>query len=262
MTSHTSKVEGQFGGVADAYLSSTVHSQGDDLAAVAGKFIDESGATVLDVGCGAGHLSFAIAPRVTSMIAYDLSLEMLEVVRHEAERRNIRNIVTKQGRIEQLPFRDSSFEWVCTRYSAHHWSSVLQGIAEIHRVLQPGGTFILIDTCAPASPLLDTHLQAIELLRDGSHVRNYTDRQWDAMLRAQGLELASHAVWKITIDFKSWVERMRTPQLHVAALLSLLKNAPQEVRDYYQISEDGSFHQDCILIEAKRRRTAQDKGPA
>jgi|SRR5579864_5486704 ubiquinone/menaquinone biosynthesis C-methylase UbiE len=251
MTSHTSKVEEQFGRVADAYLTSTVHSQGADLAAVAAKFSDASNATVLDLGCGAGHLSFAIAPHVKSTIAYDLSSEMLDVVCHEAERRNLRNIVTKQGRVDELPFEDASFDWVCTRYSAHHWTGVSQAIGEIRRVLKPGGTFILIDTCAPASPLLDTHLQAIELLRDGSHVRNYTQEQWIAMLRVKGFEVAAHTLWKIPIDFKSWVQRMRTLSLHVDALRSLLKNAPQEVRDYYQVAEDGSFRQDSILIEAK-----------
>ena len=252
MTSHNNKVEEQFGKVAGAYLSSAVHSQGADLAAVAEKFGEASNAIVLDLGCGAGHLSFAIAPHVRSVVAYDLSLEMLDVVRHEAERRHLANISTRQGRVEELPFQDASFDWVCTRYSAHHWTGVPQAIGEICRVLKTAGTFILIDTCAPASPLLDTHLQAMELLRDGSHVRNYTHDEWVARLRAQGFDIKCHALWKTSIDFKSWVERMRTPSLHVAALSSLLKNAPQEVRNYFQIAEDGSFRQDSILIEAQR----------
>ena len=251
MTNHTRKVEEQFGRVADAYLSSIVHRHGADLATVAEKFSAASNATVLDLGSGAGHLSFAISPRVRSTIAYDLSSEMLDVVRREAERRNLRNIITKQGHVDELPFEDSSFDWVCTRYSAHHWTGVPQAIREIRRVLKPAGTFILIDTCAPANPLLDTHLQAIELFRDGSHVRNYTHAEWAAMLGAQGFEIKAHTLWKTSIDFKSWVQRMRTPSLHVAALGSLLKSAPQEVRDYYHIAEDGSFRQDSILIEAK-----------
>ena len=252
MTSHTRKVGEQFGSVADAYLSSTVHSQGADLATVAKKFSDASNDTVLDLGCGAGHLSFAVAASVRSIVAYDLSPEMLDVVRREAGRRNLTNIITKQGRVEELPFDDSSFDWVCTRYSAHHWTGVPQAIREVRRVLKPGGTVILIDTCAPDSPLLDTHLQTIELLRDGSHVRNYTQAQWAAMLGAQGFKIEAQSLWKIPIDFKSWVQRMRTPPLHVSALSSLLKNAPREVRDYYQIADDGSFSQDSILIEAQR----------
>ncbi len=254
MTSHTGKVQEQFGGVAAAYLSSTVHSQGADLTVVAEKFSHARNADVLDLGCGAGHLSFAIAPHVRSIIAYDLSSEMLDVVRGEAERRNLPNISTKHGRVGELPFEDATFNSVCTRYSAHHWTNVPQALAEIRRVLQPDGTFMLIDTCAPAAPLLDTHLQAIELLRDGSHVRNYTHAQWDEMLRAHGFKIESHTSWKIALDFKSWVQRMRTSPLHVDALHSLLKNAPEEVRNYFEIAEDGSFRQDSIFIEAKRIR--------
>jgi ubiquinone/menaquinone biosynthesis C-methylase UbiE len=252
MSNHASKVEEQFGSVAQAYLTSTVHSQGAELAAVAEKTRRTPNATVLDLGCGAGHLSFAIAPHVKSVIAYDLSAEMLDVVRAEAGRRNLGNLVTKQGHVDELPFEDSSFEWVCTRYSAHHWTTVTRAIAEIRRVLKPGGVFILIDTCAPEPPLLDTHLQAVELLRDCSHVRNYTQSQWVAMLLGQNFVIKNQTSWKISINFKSWVQRMRTPPLHVEVLGSLLKNAAKEVRDYFQIAEDGSFQQDSILIEAAR----------
>ena len=253
MTNHASKVQEQFGGVAQAYLTSTVHSQGAELAAVAEKMSRTPDAAVLDLGCGAGHVSFAVAPQVKSVMAYDLSAGMLDVVRGEAARRNFENIATKKGRVDELPFDDCSFDWVCTRYSAHHWTAVIQALAETRRVLKPSGTFVLIDTSAPESPLLDTHLQAIELLRDGSHVRNYTRSQWLAMLREQNFEVTGQSSWKISIDFKSWVERMRTPALNVKAVASLQANAPKEVRDYFQISEDGSFQQDSVLIEASRR---------
>jgi len=252
MSDHASKVEQQFGSVAQAYLSSSVHSQGDDLRVAAEKFRDQSDATVLDLGCGAGHLSFAIAPHVRSIIAYDLSADMLEVVRHEVRRRDLANLDTKQGCVDELSFEAASFDAVCTRYSAHHWTSVPRAIGEIRRVLKPGGTFFLIDTCAPPSPLLDTHLQAIELLRDGSHVRNYTQEQWASLLTGQGFEVATSALWKISIDFNAWVQRMRTPALHVEALRSLLKHVPQEVREYFEIAEDGSFRQDSFRVEAKR----------
>jgi len=252
MLSHSGKTEEQFGKTAGAYLSSAVHSQGPDLIAVAEKLGDATVATVLDLGCGAGHLSFTIAPHVKSVVAYDLSSTMLQVVIDEAARRNLRNITTKQGRAEELPFADASFDWVCTRYSAHHWMEVSRAIREIRRVLKPDGTLIVIDTCAPANPLLDTHMQAIDLFRDGSHVRDYTFVEWSSMLGAQGFQIESHNSWKILLEFKAWVERMQTPPQHVDALRSLLNKVPQEVRDYFQISEDCSFRADSMLIEAKR----------
>ncbi|GGH08220.1 class I SAM-dependent methyltransferase [Silvibacterium dinghuense] len=252
MPSHSEKTDDQFGRTANAYLSSTVHSQGPDLIAIAEKFTGAAKASVLDLGCGAGHVSFTIAPHAASVVACDLSARMLQVVREEAERRGLENITTRPGKAEQLPFADASFDWVCTRYSAHHWQDVSQAIGEVRRVLKPGGGFLVVDTCAPANPLLDTHMQTLELLRDGSHIRNYTLAEWRGMLEAQGFQIRAHQSWKIDLAFQSWVERMQTPALHVEALRSLLKNAPQEVRDYFHVAEDGSFQSDSLLIEARR----------
>lgn len=250
MSSHANKVKEQFGPLANAYLSSAVHSQGADLVAMAEKFRNASSAAVLDLGCGAGHLSYAIAPHVKSTIAYDLSPEMLEVVGREAERRNLGNITTKQGYAEELPFEGASFDWVCTRYSAHHWTDVRRTVGEIRRVLKPGGTLIVIDTFAPASPLLDTHLQTIELLRDGSHVRNYTLAEWNAMLEAQGFQVKVQNLWRLRLDFQAWIGRMNAPPVYVDAIRSLLQNAPAEVRSHYEVKEDGSFTLDSMFIEA------------
>jgi len=78
MESNYKQVEQQFDPVAASYLASPVHAQGEDLQYVA-KLVDAS-ASVLDVGCGAGHLSFALAPHVSSIIGYDLSEAMLATV--------------------------------------------------------------------------------------------------------------------------------------------------------------------------------------
>jgi len=252
MLNHSRKTDEQFGKSASAYLSSTVHSQGPDLIDLAAKFVDATRGHVLDLGCGAGHVSFAVAPRVKSVIAYDLSARMLQVVRGEAERRNLKNITTEQGKAEQLPFANASFDWVCTRYSAHHWQELGQAVKEVFRVLKPGGLFIVIDSSTSENPLLDTHMQAIELLRDGSHVRNYTLAEWSRTLEAEGFQIESYKSWKIDLEFNPWVERIQTPALHVEVLRSLLKNSPQEVHDFFQIAEDGSFRADSMRIEARR----------
>jgi ubiquinone/menaquinone biosynthesis C-methylase UbiE len=250
MTSHASKVGMQFGTVAEAYLSSTVHSQGADLEAITNKLRGQSEARVLDLGCGAGHLSFAVAPHVGAVVAYDLSTEMIDIVTREAKRRNLGNVSTQEGRVESLPFEDASFDWVCTRYSAHHWTDIRKALSETRRVLKRGGGLIVIDTCAPVNPLLDTHLQTIELLRDGSHLRNYTSTEWKSLLMEAGFVIGAQSVWKIQIDFNAWIGRMKTPPVYVDAIRSLLQKAPREVVDYFQVAEDGSFALDAIMMEA------------
>src|ERR1051326_2484300 len=118
---HEALVGRQFGTRASAYLSSAVHAQGADLESLAALVEEDSAAQVLDLGCGAGHVSFAVAPRAKSVVAYDLSSDMLDVVARAAKDRGLANITTRQGVAEPLPFPDGSFDRVLSRYSTHHW---------------------------------------------------------------------------------------------------------------------------------------------
>jgi ubiquinone/menaquinone biosynthesis C-methylase UbiE len=249
MISHDEQVDRQFGPVAAAYLTSAVHSQGADLqrAAAALRGSDR----VLDVGCGAGHLSFAVAPHVGAMVASDLSPGMLAAVQAEAKRRELSNLTTCRASAEALPFPDHHFDAVCTRMSAHHWADLRRGIGEMRRVLKPGGRLIVIDIVAPESALLDTHLQAIELLRDASHVRDYTVEEWVERLSSVGLVVATHERWKLRMEFDTWVERMKTPADRVAVLRGMLQSAPLEVRAHFDVGDDASFDLEAALIDCR-----------
>ncbi len=77
---HTQVVQKQFGEQAAAYLSSAVHAQGTEFALLQAELVGQGEARVLDLGCGAGHVSFHVAPLVKEVVAYDLSQQMLDVV--------------------------------------------------------------------------------------------------------------------------------------------------------------------------------------
>ena len=70
----------QFGAVAANYVESRVHAAGADLAQMVGIAQRLAGARVVDLGCGGGHVSYAVAPHVGEVTAYDLSPEMLAAV--------------------------------------------------------------------------------------------------------------------------------------------------------------------------------------
>jgi ubiquinone/menaquinone biosynthesis C-methylase UbiE len=146
-----------FGKLAHAYLESAVHAQGADLSWLQDLARHLKPVRILDLGCGAGHVSFALAPHTQEMLACDPSPEMLALLRQEAERRSL-TIQTLQGRSEALPLAADHLDWVVSRFSAHHWSQLPQALLEIHRVLRPGGLFVLIDTTAPEDPRQDTFL--------------------------------------------------------------------------------------------------------
>ncbi|SUX59758.1 methyltransferase [Citrobacter amalonaticus] len=136
--SHHDNVEKQFGSQANAYLTSAVHATGRDLQRLAERLSAFPHASVLDMGCGAGHASFIAAQNVKQVVAYDLSSQMLDVVAQAAKEKGLANITTRQGYAESLPFEDAVFDVVISRYSAHHWHDVGRALREVNRVLKPG----------------------------------------------------------------------------------------------------------------------------
>ncbi len=250
---HDALVQTQFGGRAAAYVTSNVHASGEDLRAIAALAAGQLGARVLDLGCGGGHVAFAVAPHVAEVVAYDLSDEMLAAVAAEAAARGLRNLSTLRGAAESLPFDDASFDIVITRFSAHHWFDVKAGLAEARRVLASDGKAAFVDVVAPSEVALDTFLQSVELLRDPSHVRDYTVDQWRQMLAGAGFAVTRTTPYRLRMQFDTWIARMQTPAVRSEAIRSLQAVASAPVAKHFAIEPDGSFLLDSIAIEAKPR---------
>jgi ubiquinone/menaquinone biosynthesis C-methylase UbiE len=248
-TVHDRNVTNQFGPRANAYVESAVHSQGEDLMRLAD--ITEGIAPVhaLDLGCGGGHVAYAMAPHAKKVTASDLSAEMLAAVVATATSKGFGNIETVQTSAEKLPFADATFDMLGCRYSAHHWQDVDAGFREARRVLKRGATAVFIDVYAPAKPLLDTHLQAIELLRDTSHVRDYAISEWTDKLARAGFAVSALRTWRVRMDFPVWIARMATPQVLADAIRALQNTAPAEIREHFAIEPDGSFMLDMVMLE-------------
>jgi ubiquinone/menaquinone biosynthesis C-methylase UbiE len=111
---------------------------------------------------------------------------MLAAVAQTARARGLHNIETRRAGAERLPFDDEAFDLIITRFSAHHWRDLDAGLREARRVLAPGGLAVFVDAISPGEPAADTHLQAVELLRDTSHVRDYSAAEWIATLVRAG----------------------------------------------------------------------------
>lgn len=241
-------VADQFGPQAQAYVASAVHAQGADLEELADRARQARPGRVLDLGCGGGHVSFTLAPFAGEVVAFDLSQDMLGAVADEAARRGLHSVSTRQGVAEKLPFEDGAFDWVVSRYSAHHWQDLAAGLREARRVLKPGGSAIFMDVMAPEWAAADTFLQAVELLRDPSHGRDYSRAEWLAQATASGFGVEAEKARRLRLEFASWVARIRTPQLHVEAIRALQKIASTEVARHFEIEPDGTFTFDTLTL--------------
>jgi len=187
---------------------------------------------------------------VREVVACDVTPAMLEAVATTAATRGLANIATRQAPAENLPFPDASFDAVLCRFTTHHWQDMEAGLRQARRVARPGAPAIFVDSVANADRALDSHLQAIELLRDVSHVRNYSLAEWLAALCRAGFPVETVTLRRVRMDFPVWIARTRTPPVHEAAIRALQGSASEAVRQHFAIGEDGSFDLDVAAITA------------
>ena len=241
-------VAAQYSSRAEAYVHSLNHSTGDDLDEIERELRGCGSAQVLDLGCGGGHASYRAAPHVARVVACDITLSMLAAVAEQASQRGLSNITVQQAAAERLPFPDASFDAVLCRFTTHHWHSMEQGLREARRVLRSDGRAVFIDVTAPPDRVLDTHLQAWELLRDSSHVRDYSVVEWVAALVHAGFTTPEITARRLRMEFPVWIARTGASPKHVEAIRSLQADAPEAVSRYYSVGEDGSFDLDTTTF--------------
>lgn len=241
-------VTGHYGPRADDYVRSATHAAGEDLDHLISLLAGERPCSFLDLGCGGGHVAYAASGHASQVVACDPTTTMVLAVQAEAARRGIGNIVPVCGFAEALPFAEGSFDALASRYSAHHWQDLETGLVEARRVLRPGGLGLFIDTVAPEDAMADSVLQAIEILRDPSHRRNYRSSEWRQNLETAGFAIEGHVPFRLRLDFASWVARTATLPLHQRAIISLQGTVSPHIRHRFAFEADGSFTLDTALF--------------
>ena len=98
---------------------------------------------VADLGCGTGQLTDAIAPYVKQVIAVDSSPDMLEAAR--ARLGNAANVDLRQGDLETLPIGPRELDAAMLFLVLHYAPSPAKALAEVARVLRPGGRVLVVD---------------------------------------------------------------------------------------------------------------------
>lgn len=241
---------GSFGDRAAGYVDSAVHRRGGDLETLAEWCAGASRA--LDVATGAGHVAgAAVAAGVPAVVATDAAPGMVRTAERESP--GVCGVVADA---ERLPFREGSFDAVSCRIAAHHFPAPSAFVDEAARVLAPGGVLALEDNVAPDDDALDEFLDAVERLRDPTHVRSYRESQWRQWVAAAGLEVETTRRLSRTLDYREWVERGNPPEPNRRALERLFRDPPAGATERFEISRDGddvaSFASHKLLLRARR----------
>jgi ubiquinone/menaquinone biosynthesis C-methylase UbiE len=106
---------------------------------------DLGGRRVLDVGSGTGRLSAALADRSAEVVGVDPAPRMVE----QAHAKRIPGATFLVAGAESLPFPDASFDAATASFTLHHWRDAARGLAELGRVVRPGGRVAIADLDMP-----------------------------------------------------------------------------------------------------------------
>ncbi|TQD37689.1 bifunctional demethylmenaquinone methyltransferase/2-methoxy-6-polyprenyl-1,4-benzoquinol methylase UbiE [Haloflavibacter putidus] len=105
----------------------------------------------LDIATGTGDLAISLAEAgIDNVTGLDLSEGMLSVGRKKIKEKKLENKITMvQGDSEALPFEENHFDAICVAFGVRNFENLQKGLAEIYRVLKPGGIFVVLETSVP-----------------------------------------------------------------------------------------------------------------
>jgi ubiquinone/menaquinone biosynthesis C-methylase UbiE len=163
-----------------------------------------SEALAIDVACGPGTFTRPLAPRVRRAVGLDLTPAMIEKARAEAARAGLTNIDFVCGDIYALPFADGVAGVVACGYAFHHMLEPARALAEMSRVLRPGGRIAIADLIVREGPG-GAIQNEIERARDSSHTNALTIEQFRTLMQDAGLRVLSEESRRRRYDFDLWM---------------------------------------------------------
>ena len=228
---HIERVEEEFTRQAETFDAYAAKAGGDAVTTMICDAAGVAGAgRVLDVACGPGAVTAALAVRAREAVGLDAVPAMLEQARRRAEEAGLSNLRFEQGRAEALPFDTASFDAVVTRIALHHCVDPALVLAEMFRVLRPGGRAVIVDVVVSEDAEKARLQNALEIVRDPSHVRMLPLSELKASLEGCGFRIDSEAVWDAPREFEQWMGIVNDPQ-RAGPLRVIARALAEEGRD-------------------------------
>jgi SAM-dependent methyltransferase len=136
------------------------------------------------------------------VVGVDLVPELLA----EGRKRAPANVELVEADATALPYEVASFDLVCTARTLHHVQRPELVLAEMNRVLRPGGTMLVVDQLAPTDPLAAIELNTFERARDPSTTRVLADVDLRSLFDVNGLVLRREDIVREQRDLDRYLD--------------------------------------------------------
>lgn len=217
----------------DNYAASNVHKFGPSLAKLITLARPNEHDVCLDIGTGAGHTAAALAQTAKKVFGLDPSEGMRKAAQETYG--HLANLEFVPGSSEETGFPDNTFDIITARHTLHHHPSMPRTLAEIKRVLKPGGRLVIVDEITPNENVNDWY-HALEVTRDPTHFRAYYVNEWKAFIREANLTWIlgdTETIYRLEVE--SWIERMKPSAKQAENVRQLFRDANLEAQNIFNI---------------------------
>lgn len=244
-------IKSQFGREAEKYAVSKIHSNQEDLEFARSIINPQTNWVCLDIATGAGHLAHTLAKYSKNIVASDLTKEMLIQAKKIAIDKNIQNMEFEEFDVHNIPHQDNKFHLTTSRIAPHHFHDITKAISEMIRVTKQGGYIFIEDTVSPDSKEGSDLFNHIEILRDPSHIKDLSEKEWVQKFVTQGCEIICVTKRDKEWPLKWWTERMSTPKNNVIQIIKLLEENFDKFNDEIRIINNNSNYNLNLSFEDK-----------
>ncbi|HVU18444.1 MAG TPA: class I SAM-dependent methyltransferase [Candidatus Didemnitutus sp.] len=229
----------QFNRQSDRYGKAHILADTSDVAAALAGIDVPARGEALDVATGGGHTALWLAQHGWRVTAGDIAPRMLDNARRLAAEAGS-PIATRLFPAEEIPFPDQAFDLVSSRVAPHHFTSPEKFVAEVARVLKPGGVFLLIDGSVPDDdPVTEEWLHRVEKWRDPSHGRFLSRRRWEEIVTGAGLRVVKSELHPLKQPNLEWYfETAATSPENRTRVLEAVRTVPASVRAALRLGEE------------------------
>ena len=202
---HLEAVQVQFRRQAEAYSAMSVVTDPEFLSSTVSISGVGKSDQVLDVASGPGFVAMAFAPHCARVVGVDATDRFVERATNEAAARRLGNASFVLGDVEHMAFPENSFDIAVCRFAFHHFARPANVLAEMRRVVRPGGKLVIVDMVAAEDPVKAAYHNQIERLCDPSHARAIPATEFERMFAAQGFDLTYKQTIKSSYSIEEWI---------------------------------------------------------